>query len=63
MNTVNLYDMGSKRWFTQRTSSEVIDQPTPRHNFCAVMASSSPNSTTFEIIMYGGDLVFADNSK
>lgn len=65
METVNLYDIGSGKWFEQRTSTESTNEPypSPRHNFCAVLVSSGLDPITFDIILYGGDTQTRDESR
>jgi hypothetical protein len=52
---VRLYDIETKTWYNQSTSTDGPDgaYPNPRHNYCAQVVSKSDRS--WDIFMYGGD--------
>jgi len=52
LDTVYIFDPVSKRWSSQPTSGET---PLPRENHC--MVGVEGDSGTYEIFMYGGDVI------
>lgn len=63
MNSVRIYDIAGDRWYNQSTSTDTAEGifPNPRHSFCAVTASTGPDS--FDIFMYGGDFNTVENER
>lgn len=53
MSTVSLYDIGTKQWFTQQTTSSESGFPDPRTYFCSVVGVAN-DSSSFNIYIYGG---------
>ncbi|KAI6491614.1 hypothetical protein MCOR11_007043 [Pyricularia oryzae] len=50
MNEINFYDIGSGRFYKQRTTGAT---PQPRHGGC-IVAAKAGNSRTYEVVVYGG---------
>lgn len=53
MDTINLYDIGTKTWYTQVATADGGNFPARRREFCAVPASAA-DGTSHNIYVYGG---------
>lgn len=50
LDFIQIYDIGKKTWYVQRTSGAV---PRDRYSFCTAVAAAADNSS-YSIIMHGG---------
>lgn len=50
MDVVRVYDVASGKWYSQQTSGEI---PSPRNNFCGVVATAKDNSS-YNVYIHGG---------
>ena len=53
MQTVHVFDIAAKAWFTQSTTAQAEYYPVGRSSFCSVVASARDNSS-HNIYIYGG---------
>lgn len=53
MNSINLYDIGTKTWYTQAATAAAGNFPASRREFCTVSASAVDGSS-HNIYIYGG---------
>lgn len=53
MNSINVYDIATKTWYTQTATAEAGNFPASRREFCGVGVSAA-DGTSHSIYVYGG---------